>query len=332
MINGEDMNRIINYHGIKNSSWFEDTLIILKSRYNMVSIDEIEDFYYNRGNLKNACHITFDDGDISFYNMVYPILKRHNIPATIFVSPNMCLEKKNFWFQEIVDYNYTEMKKIISEYLQIELKYLKQYSISAILKCLSIAQIWEIIEIYKKHFGIPQKDPQNISVDQLLELEKSGLIKIGAHTINHPILANENDDNSEKEIIGSFQGLQEILGHEIKYFAYPNGYPNFDFGQREINILKNMNCKIAFSCEPGSFDIKNNTLSINRLGFSHGSKIFIRLKLLLGEYWDYIKESILKSEIEVRIELDKKILLRSTRYPSNSLLTKSFRKITKSTR
>lgn len=160
------MNRIINFHGIKNSSWFEDTLIILKSKYTMVSIDEIEDYYYRGGKLKNACHITFDDGDISFYNMAYPILKHHNIPASIFVSPKVCTDRKNFWFQEIKGYDYSELKKIIVKFLHIEPKYLKQYSINSILKCLKIDQIWSIIELYQKQFNVSPKEPQNISVDQ----------------------------------------------------------------------------------------------------------------------------------------------------------------------
>ena len=306
------MNRIINYHGIKNATWFENTLIILKSKYKMVSIDEIEDYYFNGGSLQNACHITFDDGDISFYNMVYPILKRYNIPATIFVSPANCISGQNFWFQEIVGYDNSEMIKIISSYLKIDYIYLEKYSVSSILKCLKIDQIWEIIQIYQKKFNVYPKSPQNINVDQLLELGGSGIVRIGAHTQTHPILANESDENSEKEISDSFKGLQSILGHEIKYFAYPNGYPDFDFGQREIDFLIKMNCKIAFSCEPGGFNIDNNTLSINRLGFSHGSEIFIRMKLLLREYWDYFKECVIKGEIDFRIELNRIIENRNT--------------------
>ena len=311
VINGKTMNKAINFHGISNASWFEDILIILKSKYTMISIDELEDMYYNDKKITNSCHLTFDDGDISFYKLVYPILKKHNVPATIFVSPTIIKEQKNFWFQEIAGYDHQEVKKIICEVLDIRLAVLNSYSLNAIIKCLKIEQIWAILEAYQKRFNIAPKEPCNIGIDQLIEIDSYGLVKIGAHTLNHPILANENDEKSSSEITDSIKGLQEILGHEIKYFAYPNGFPIIDFGHREINFLKENNCKIAFSCEPGSFSILNNPLSIDRIGFSHGSLFFVRTKLILGGYWDSVRDFILKGEIQTRIEIDTMILKRS---------------------
>jgi len=311
VINGRKMNKAINFHSISDSSWFEGILNILKSKYTMTGIDEIEDLFFENKKISNKCHITFDDGEISFYNIVYPILKKYNIPATIFVSPDIIKERKNFWFQEIIGYNQNEVKKIICEFLNINYFVLDHYSLTAILKCLKIDQIWTIIEIYQKRFNIAPKEPCNISIDQLLEIDSYGLIKIGSHTLNHPILANESDEKSRSEITESINGLKEILGHEIKYFAYPNGFPIVDFGHREIETLKQNKCKIAFSCEPGSFNIQNNPLSIDRIGFSHGSLLFVKTKLFLGAYWDSIRDIIIKGEIQTRIEIDTKILKKS---------------------
>jgi peptidoglycan/xylan/chitin deacetylase (PgdA/CDA1 family) len=305
------MNRVINFHGISDGPWFERIINILKSKYSMLSIDEIEDMYYSDKKISNGCHLTFDDGDISFYNIVYPILKKHNLPATIFVSPNIIKNENNFWFQEIKDYKPEEVKKIICEFLNIKFSVLNNYSLFAILKCLKIDQIWTIIHIYQKRFNVAPGAARNINVEQLLEIDSHGLVKIGAHTLNHPILANERDDKSSSEITGSINGLKELLGHEIKYFAYPNGFPVIDFGSREINILKQNNCRIAFSCEPGSFNIQNNPLSVDRIGFSHGSLLFVKTKLFLGAYWDSIRDFIIKGEIQTRIEIDTKILKKS---------------------
>lgn len=304
------MNKVINFHSISDSSWFESTLGILKSKYTMIGIDQIEEYFYNNKKLTNTCHITFDDGDASFYNIAYPILKKHNIPATIFVSPDIIIEKRNFWFQEIKGYNAEELKKIVSEYLGIESNCLKDFPILTIFKCLKIDQMWDIIEIYQKRNNIQKQKPQNLSLDQLIEIDRQGLVCIGGHTINHPILANENDNKSLTEITDSFTGLKEILGHDIKYFAYPNGYPVVDFGPREMNTLKTNNCRIAFSCNPGNLSKSDHPLSISRLGFSHGNFIFVRVKLILAGYWDSIRDTITHGEIKARIKL-KKILVQS---------------------
>jgi len=317
------MSKIINFHDIADGAWFEDTINILKSKYIMIGIEDVEDFFYNKKVLKKACHITFDDGEISFYEIVYPILKKYNIPATIFVSPYICKERKNFWFQEIRGYNHHEMIKIIGELLDVEPNLLRTYSLNNILKCLKINQIWYIIETYQKKLDVKHKATQNITIEQLLEIDRQGLVKIGAHTLTHPILANEDDENCRREICDSFKGLEEILGHEIKYFAYPNGFPKFDFGRREINTLMENNCRIAFSCETKNFTLQNNPLSVNRLGFSHGSKFFVRIKLFLGEYWEFWKDTIKKGDISIRIELEKKILMKSKILHENISFPKS---------
>lgn len=307
------MNKIITFHDISSGSRFEETILLLKSRYSIVGIGEIEDFIYNKKNLKNSCHITFDDGDISFYQIAYPILKKHNIPATIFVSPSICKEEKNYWFQEIKGYDHAEMKNIISELLCMNPDVLKKYPLKAVLKCLKIDQIWDIMKIYQNRFDISTKEIQNINIDQLLEIDRKGLVMIGAHTEHHPILANEDDESSGKEISNSFIGLKEILGHEIKYFAFPNGIPNLDFGQREIDILKANNCMLAFTSKTKNISYQTNPLSINRYSLSLGSDSYINTKLFLGKYWDILKELIKSEEIKNRKEFKKKLITKEVK-------------------
>jgi len=301
------MNKVINFHDISDSEWFENLVLILKSKYSLISIEDIEGYYHKKQDLKNTCHLTFDDGDKSFYDIVYPILKRHNIPASIFVSPKMCGEQKNFWFQEIRGYNETKLKKIISEAFNVDNNKLENHSIYLILKCFTMDQIWFVIEKYQSIYKIRPKESCNLSVDQLIEIDKGGLVTVGAHTLNHPILANESDEVSKIEIIDSFYNLAQILGHEIKYFAYPNGWPEYDFLERELNTLKNCNCKIAFSCKPNNFTKKDNALSVNRYNLSYANLPFIRLKLSLGEHWEYLKKFIVKGEVSNREEIYKAI-------------------------
>ena len=301
------MNKIINFHDVRNKTWFENTLNILKSRFRLVSINDIEDFSYNGKNLKDCCHLTIDDGDKTFYNIIYPILKKMNISATLFVSPKICSELSNFWFQEIRGFDQDKMRKIISEDYDIDMNILKSYSMNVILKNMNINQIWALIGRYNSLYNLPLKENHNISIEQLREIDRDGLVTIGAHTMNHPILANESDETSKQEILDSIRGLENILEHEVKYFAYPNGTPHLDFAVREIEILKNANCSLAFSAEKKNFTLTDNPLSIPRYGLSTGSKFFINAKILLGKNWDSLKNIISKDEVSLRIELKEKI-------------------------
>jgi len=297
-------NTIINFHKIYDKEWMESVLLYLINNYNIVALQDIESYYYNQKLLHNCCHITFDDGDRSFYTIVYPLIKKFQLPVSIYVSPKIVKTGENFWFQEIRNYNKEVLRTIINN----KYPYLKSINpkipISAIFKSLKLTQIWEIIDEYRSIMKIDSEKRMNMSVDELKEVYDSGLVEIGAHTQNHPILANETETTAQYEIQSSILELNAILGVQVSSFAYPNGIPQIDFGKREMNLLKAMNIKLAFSTENKSFSIKDNPLNIPRNGISKGNKSFLFMKLLIGSKWDIVKKLCLgKQEDDYREEI-----------------------------
>jgi len=282
-------NTVINFHAVYDSEWMESTLLLLKKLYNIISIQDLEKFYYQGLKLRNACHITFDDGDSSFYETVFPLLQKHKIPVSIYVSPLIAEKKGNFWFQEIRDYEKNILGNIIGERINSKPANNSSIHLMAMLKSMKLADIWETIKEYQKRTNTQLKPNVNMDKTQLQELHKSGLVAIGAHTLNHPILKNESDEVAFKEIKFSVEGLSELLGGKVKYFAYPNGTPDLDFSEREQEWLKSLDIKLAFSTENRSFNRKDNPLAIPRNGISRGSHNFIKMKLLAGRKWTVMK-------------------------------------------
>lgn len=304
------MLKIINFHDVHDMNWFEQIILLLKSKYKIVSIKDLESYYYDKKILKNSCHITFDDGDRYFYSTIYPILKKHEIPASLFVSPKICIEDGNFWFQEIEGFNQKYFKKILSEVTNIDYKTISKYSMFLVLKNLKIADIWKVINTYRNKYSLEAKEGINLNIGNLIEIDRDGLVVIGAHTLNHPILANEVDATSEKEINDSILGLAEILGHDVRYFAFPNGLPGLDFNARELDYLRNNNCRIAFSTVPRDFSLNDNPLSIPRYGISNlENAYYFRIKLLAGDYWGVLSEAKLNSDLKIRHLLKKEMKL-----------------------
>ncbi len=92
---------VIYYHsvGLKNPAWknnfltlelsfFEDQLKYFKRYFNVISLTE----YYEirngeRAPVKNGLVITFDDGYLDNWIWAFPLLKKYNLKATIFVCP-----------------------------------------------------------------------------------------------------------------------------------------------------------------------------------------------------------------------------------------------------
>jgi len=301
------MPKIINFHDIYDPQWFRDTIEVIQESYEIVPFFRIKDFYSGKKINPKSVHLTVDDGHISTYTIIYPILKEFGLTASIFVSPKIIKEQTNFWYAECSDYNQKKLKTCIAEVLEIsEEKLINFYPIS-IMKTLPLETIWKIITTYQNRFNIPTKNCQYISVDQLLELENSGIFTIGAHTMNHPILANESDIVSENEIKDSINELSELLGRKIKSFAYPNGSKELDFGKREIAILKQCQINYAFSFEFKNIKLSDNLLTIPRYGLYHGNKDFIRKKIKFGAIWEPLKKIVFDNEDKHRKLIQKSI-------------------------
>ena len=295
-------NTIINFHAIHDEAWMDSVFALLKRHYTIVAISDIERFYYKGLQLKNSCHITFDDGDSSFYFTAFPLLKKHNIAASIYVSPHAARERSNFWFQEIRDYDKVRLMRIIADNNLLGQARTPARSLNAALKSMTIDAIWTVIRHYQKGTGTPPKACMNMTENQLREVKDSGLVTVGAHTLNHPILRNESDEKAAHEIQASIRDLGALLNTEIKYFAYPNGLPDLDFGEREMNILRQSGITLSFSTENKSFSRRCNPLSISRNGLTYGKQHFIIMKLLAGSNWEFLKRIIKgKQENDYRI-------------------------------
>ncbi|MCL6260435.1 polysaccharide deacetylase family protein [Aquiflexum sp. TKW24L] len=294
-------NTVINFHVIKNSNWMERIFILLKKHYKFVSLSDLEDFYYHDIGLKNACHITVDDGDISVYTHLFPIIKKYQIPISIYVSPLCVKAGENFWFQEIVGYDFKKLFEYFSKVYAHEAHYEGKHQLYAVLKQLPIEELIKLIDSFRITEGIEPKSRMGLNLEQLLELKASGLVEIGAHTYKHPILANEDNQTVTYEIGSCILELEEMIGEKVKWFAYPNGIPSLDFSKREMEILRESGIKLAFSTENKRFSKSDDPLSVPRTGISKGNIPFIFAKLFFGSRWDILKGLFNSNkELEIR--------------------------------
>ncbi len=297
------MNRIINFHDVQDKIWMERVLLYLRKNYTIISSRNLEGYFNGEKFAGSFCHITIDDGERSFYEVIYPLLKKYNLPATLFISPKVIMEGSNYWFQEISSYHDEKLKIIIADYLGVYHYILRHYNIMHILKNLRFEQINDVIDIYKRTYCVENRSNLNLNLTQLNEIIQDGIVDVGAHTLNHPVLANEDAKTSENEILESLALLERMTGKEVRYFAYPNGIPDLDFGHREKATLTKFGCKLAFSTIHRIVTPNIDPLSIPRYYVSSGSLNTIRSKLFLGELWGIIRSIKTKGEEQSRREL-----------------------------
>ena len=63
---------------------FQEHIIFLKNNYEIVPLHKIQ-----LRTQKKKCVITFDDGWSDNFKYAYPLLKKYNVPATIFLTTGM---------------------------------------------------------------------------------------------------------------------------------------------------------------------------------------------------------------------------------------------------
>ena len=250
-------NLVLTFHNVTDSIWFERTIRLIGRWYAFGTLEQLyRRLSQGRGEMpRNMCFVTFDDGEKSVYEVVFPIIKRLNIPVAMFVSPLNICEGGAFWFQR--------MRQIAPN----EIEHMKHFSLEHILA--------HVNELDPEH---ATDTNQNINVEMFEQLWRSGLITFGAHTQHHPILANEKDEVAMEEISKSIKQLSEMLVQPVRYFAYPNGSVK-DFSQREIQILQECGVVMAFSTINGYADAKD-LFRIKRVGITRGNRLHVLLKVL----------------------------------------------------
>ena len=118
--------------------------------------------------------------------------------------------------------------------------------------------------VYTSFVGVPSTA---VTWDQLKEMKADGFM-IGSHTIAHSDLTRPQDGEPEpeflarinKELYGSKRILDQKLGQNTFFLAYPFGY----YDQRSIQLAKKAGYKVAMSVKRGGNPFFANPLVLRR--------------------------------------------------------------------
>ena len=75
--------------GVSPATFERQMRFLSEHKYNVIPLEELADLIINKRKIPpKTAAITFDDGYLDNYTRAYPILKKYNLPATIFVVIN----------------------------------------------------------------------------------------------------------------------------------------------------------------------------------------------------------------------------------------------------
>jgi peptidoglycan/xylan/chitin deacetylase (PgdA/CDA1 family) len=248
---------------------FDRMLNFLSSHYNVISIKDYIENIENHDPGKLFVAITFDDGYLDNYTNALPILRKYNVPATIFVSMD-ALDKKPLWFQQIYyAIDVCAKDEIVNpcdnEVVSLRNKWAAMQTLcKSILKLPVDDYVGKINDLYDQcgvalDYNICDSEKM-MSWSEVDNLKSEPLVDIGSHAVTHFPLVNLSDDELKHELLVSFQGLKESLGYEKVHMAYPNGM----FDERVIRYAKEVGYAAAFSMERGTNDAKTDQFQMKR--------------------------------------------------------------------
>lgn len=260
------------FHDVPSERWFRQALETIGRLYRFVSVEDVRDFFHAGRRFNGGCLVTFDDGERSFAEAALPVLEALGVPAVLFVSPAVLSRGDTYWFQDLRQVRAAAgddaVRSALARHTGVTSGEIARFSVLSLVKSLSLAQIEALMAELAAQYPIPRKRQWNLALEEVQALDRHPLVTVGAHSLNHPILANEGDETARQEIAGSVAALQALLGRTVDIFAYPNGARGLDFGAREEKLLQECGVRLAFATDSGFFGTATEPLAIPRSALS----------------------------------------------------------------
>jgi len=248
----------------------------LGSHYTVLPLSTIENrLREGRPLPPSTAAITIDDGYSDFYEIAWPVLRRHNMPATVFVVTDFVDRKRWIWTDKLPfllshtcagDLAVDVAGHSISGELKGESPRRQLASrINGILKNQPDGVKDRLIDQIAAQCLVtlpdePPGDSESCTWEQLREMESAG-IEIGSHTVTHPLLTRVTEDRLRLELEQSRGRLEERLGHPVTQFCYPNGA----YDRTVRDAVARAGYRLAVTSEDGLNDATIDPLAIRRI-------------------------------------------------------------------
>jgi len=203
-----------------------------------------------------AVCVTFDDGYADNYLNALPILQQSGLPATFFIASGY-LDGGRMWNDSVIEavrnspkaqLDLTNLELGIYNIVSADQKAYAASDIITKIKHLDPKVRQQYTDYIAQQSGVDLPDNLMMTTQQLQQLHASGM-EIGGHTVSHPIIAKITDAELEKELSTNKQTLENILGTQLHFFAYPNGKPGLDYLPQQVDIIKQQGYEAAVSTE-----------------------------------------------------------------------------------
>lgn len=214
-------------------SWFQS------NDYTFISSEDMINQVNNGIKSNKQVWLSFDDGYEKNFTDLFPILKKHNVPATFFIATKG-VKDGYFWYQRAFQNRNSQFYEEVQELWEMPNK-----------------QRVEIIEKLPAYVG----GRNAISPDSLKSLGSAvNIITIANHTHDHVICDFCTDEELIEQINICETKLKSQCVNYKTYFSYPNG----NYNERVMGIIKQLGFNMACTTQYGFITEKTNLFDVPR--------------------------------------------------------------------
>jgi peptidoglycan/xylan/chitin deacetylase (PgdA/CDA1 family) len=212
---------------------FEAQMRYLKKHYRIVSLPQLCQELREGRQVVPTLAITFDDGYRDLYTQAFPVLRKYQIPATIYLIGRSMETGKAPWYDRI----FVAFACAPGPTLELQMQELRQFELST--PALRNHAAWETVCFLR---SIPNAQRQKwcadfdqrikprsdwlenrfLTWDQVRTMHRGGVF-FGAHTMTHPSVSRLDSADFHEEFVHPKQLLEDGLDSPVQDFAYPFG-------------------------------------------------------------------------------------------------------------
>lgn len=233
---------------------FAQHLDVLGECFNVMPLPEAVARLRSGSLPRRAACITFDDGYADNATVALPLLRARGMHATFFIAAGF-LDGGRMWNDTVIEAVRRTPLAVVDAAcvglgaLPCDDMAQKRQAVDAligVLKYLPIHERAEMVNRFARGSGAKLPADLMMSSRQVRDLHSAGM-EVGAHTVNHPILATLPVAAARAEIASGRDMLEAIIGSRVGLFAYPNGKPGQDYLPEHVALVRALGFDGAFT-------------------------------------------------------------------------------------
>ena len=243
-----------------DAAQFDRLMTRVARQYRVLSLGDALSHLQQRTLPRRALVITFDDGYADNAELALPILKRHGLTATVFVTTGF-LDGGCMWNDRIIHmfrrctHDSVDLAALGLPVLPLASVAQREHTIVTVLKCIKYMPLGDREQALSRVAAATgvASHPQGLMMTtaQVQQMHRAG-IELGGHTVHHPILTELDRASAGAEIAQGRDRLQQMVDAPIEVFAYPNGRPGQDYAAEHVQLVRQAGFKGAVTTAPGT--------------------------------------------------------------------------------